>query len=210
MIDYLPTESGVYAIVNVSADGARYVGKAKNIRNRIKTHVHDLDLGLEATNDARLLQTAWSAYGRESFTIEILERVADNENAVPYSIRADNLSLAEHYYINERGEYNADKKIVRSDQVFLVNAFAWREPVDADTVARALTAVPYAYIVGSRILFEHAVLVSAFNETEAKQKARDHSPELRMLDKKLSSVRASLEMIRTHLGAELPDYRETR
>jgi hypothetical protein len=48
--------------------------------------------------------------------------------ATHYHVRPDNLSLAEHFYINERSEYNADKRIVRNEFKSLIDAKAWREP----------------------------------------------------------------------------------
>ena len=54
-IKELPESAGIYAIVN-RTNGRRYVGQAINIRQRIATHVRDLDAGKEQTNNAMLLQ----------------------------------------------------------------------------------------------------------------------------------------------------------
>lgn len=109
----LTIDAGIYAIVHESS-GSRYVGKALNIRSRVRDHIRDLDAGTERTNADMLLQRAWIRYGRDAFVIRVLEKVRDNEKETRYHIRPDNLSLAEHFYINERGEYNKDRRIVRS------------------------------------------------------------------------------------------------
>jgi group I intron endonuclease len=102
-IKELPESAGIYAIVN-RTNGRRYVGQAINIRQRIATHVRDLDAGKEQTNNAMLLQRAWSEFGRDSFAVSVLESVVNNQSETHYQVRPDNLNLAEHYYINEQAE----------------------------------------------------------------------------------------------------------
>lgn len=57
----------------------------------------------------------------------VLEVIIDNSSSTSYHVRPDNLSLAEHFYINERSEYNVDKRIVRDEFKALIEAKAWRE-----------------------------------------------------------------------------------
>jgi hypothetical protein len=45
---------------------------------------------------------------------------------VPYKERPDPLSLAEQWHINEKSEYNPDKRIVKGFQE-LLESKAWRE-----------------------------------------------------------------------------------
>jgi group I intron endonuclease len=126
MFDHIPNVAGIYAIVN-RLNGHRYVGQAKNMNARVRSHVRELDKGTHRTSEKRLLQNAWNEFGREAFEIVVLEIVSDNRGATNYHIRPDNLSLAEHFYINERSEYNADKRIVRDEFKSLIDAKAWRE-----------------------------------------------------------------------------------
>jgi group I intron endonuclease len=78
-IGQLPASAGIYAIVN-RTNGHRYVGQAVNIRERIATHVRDLDAGKERTNADRLLQEAWLQFGRDAFFVRILEEVSNNRS----------------------------------------------------------------------------------------------------------------------------------
>ncbi|PYS90642.1 MAG: hypothetical protein DMF64_14665 [Acidobacteria bacterium] len=126
MFDHIPPVAGIYAIVNM-LNGHRYVGQAKNMNARVRSHVRELDKGTHRTSEKRLLQNAWNEFGREAFEIVVLEIVPDNRAATNYHVHPDNLSLAEHFYINERSEYNADKRIVRDEFKSLIDAKAWRE-----------------------------------------------------------------------------------
>lgn len=119
MFDEVPRAAGIYAIVNI-ANGHRYVGQAKNMNSRVRTHFQKLDKG---THSEGHLQEAWRRYGRDAFKIVVLEVVHSNKATEEYP---DNLSLAEHHYINERGEYNKDKAIVSSQFRSLIEAKAWR------------------------------------------------------------------------------------
>lgn len=127
MFDHIPNVAGIYAIVN-SLNGHRYVGQAKKMNTRVRAHVRDLDRGTHRTSEDRRLQNAWNEFGRAAFEIVVLEIVNDNSAATNYHIRPDNLSLAEHFYINERSEYNVDKRIVRDEFKALIDTRAWREP----------------------------------------------------------------------------------
>lgn len=125
MVESIPPKPGIYAIVN-KLTGERYVGQARNMRQRISNHIQELDRGRHFIKiKRRWLQEAWIKYGKQSFEFLVLEEVEDNRNAASYQIRPDNLSLAEQWYINERSEYNPDKGIVRSQFAHLVESKAW-------------------------------------------------------------------------------------
>lgn len=126
MFDHVPHLPGIYAIVN-KVNGYRYVGQATDMNKRTRDHIRKLEAGTHRTSKKRLLQEAWQKFGSSSFEIVVLEIVADNGNATNYHVRPDNLSLAEHYYINERSEYNVDKRIVRDKWRSLLEAMAWRD-----------------------------------------------------------------------------------
>ena len=96
------------------------------------------------------LQKAWLKFGREAFTIRILEEVPSNLSETHYQVRPDNLNLAEHYHINEKSEYNKDKRIVRDEFVHLIQSKAWREPIDDETRAKLLKVLRWPYLVGKR------------------------------------------------------------
>lgn len=127
MFDHLPKVAGIYAFVN-TLDGHRYVGQAKNINARVRSHIRELEKGTHRTSADRRLQNAWNEFGREAFEIVVLEIVPDNSASTNYHVRPDNLSLAEHFYINERSEYNVDKRIVRDEFKSLIDTKAWRKP----------------------------------------------------------------------------------
>lgn len=129
MFDHISDNAGIYAIVN-TFNGHRYVGQAKNMRKRVRSHLRDLDKGVHRTSEDRRLQNAWNEFGRDAFEIVILETVADNSEVTNYHIRPDNLSLAEHFYINEKSEYNVDKRIVRAEFQELISAKAWRHDTE--------------------------------------------------------------------------------
>lgn len=126
MLDHILNVAGIYAIVNTQ-NGHRYVGQAKNMKARAQSHVRDLDKGVHQTSEDRRLQKAWNEFGREAFEIVVLEIIIDNSSSTNYHTRPDNLSLAEHFYINERSEYNVDKRIVRDEFKTLIQSKAWRE-----------------------------------------------------------------------------------
>lgn len=127
MFDHIPDLAGIYAIVN-TVNGYRYVGQAKKMKTRVRSHVRALDKGTHRTSEDRRLQDAWNEFGRDVFEIMVLEEVFDNSAATNYHVRPDNLSLAEHFYINEQSEYNVDKRIVRDEFKSLLDAKAWRDP----------------------------------------------------------------------------------
>src|SRR5205085_470800 len=68
MFDHIPPVAGIYAIVNM-LNGHRYVGQAKNMNARVRSHVRELDKGTHRTSEKRLLQNAWNEFGREAFCI---------------------------------------------------------------------------------------------------------------------------------------------
>lgn len=124
-----PEGPGIYAIIN-AVTGDRYVGQTKNLRQRAAAHLRDLNRGTHRTNKDQLLQHAWNQFGADAFGFEVLEEVRDNTGmpGFDYHVRPDNLSLAEHYYINQKGEYNVDPRIVRSEYQHLIDEKAWRDP----------------------------------------------------------------------------------
>ena len=126
MLEGIPERSGIYAIIN-HLNGYRYVGQAKNMLTRLRSHLSSLEKGTHRTNSERLLQNAWDEFGRDEFEFVVLEEVEDNSGSTDYHKRPDNLSLAEHYYINLQSEYNADKRIVRSEFHHLIEGKAWRK-----------------------------------------------------------------------------------
>ena len=68
-----PKLMGIYQITNI-VNGKRYIGKSKDIRRRWTIHVQLLRRK-EGTNAK--LQHAWTKYGEDSFTFQILEIVED-------------------------------------------------------------------------------------------------------------------------------------
>ena len=88
-----PKLMGIYQITN-TVNGKKYIGKSKDIRGRWLIHIQLLRR-FEGANAH--LQHAWNMYGEESFTFEILEAVAEEEN----------LSTREKCLVEERNpEYN--------------------------------------------------------------------------------------------------------
>ena len=205
-IGQLPKCAGIYAIVNLTNEH-RYVGQATNIRERIATHVRDLDAGKERTNADMLLQRAWLGFGRGVFVIRILEEVVNNLSETHYNIRPDNLNLAEHYYINERAEYNKDRRIVRDEFLSLIESKAWLDPIDHETRARLLDVARRAYLVGKRKSWEPSAVVLAFNHEDAKTEATNRSEVISALGRNLSTRRLSGEGLLRALESGAQDLR---
>lgn len=82
----LPQTPVIYQIRHL-ASGRVYVGSALNVRNRWKKHRSDLRLG---KHHSIYLQRAWSKYGSDAFTFEIIELVA----------RVEDLASREQYWID--------------------------------------------------------------------------------------------------------------
>jgi len=100
----LPEKPGISAIVN-RANGHRYVGQATIIQQRVRTHVRALNAGMHfPLSSRRWLQDAWTEFGSQSFDFQVLEIVENNKGLHPYHERADNLSLAEQFYIDQQSE----------------------------------------------------------------------------------------------------------
>ncbi len=205
-IHELPTTAGIYAIVNMVGQ-CRYVGQAFNIRRRIADHIRDLDAGREHTNADMLLQRAWNDYGRNAFVVKVLEEVENNRDLVQYEVRPDNLALAEHYYINERGEYNKDHRIVRSTFWHLIAQKAWRQPLDDATLLQIKAVRPRPYLVGKRVTWDHAVIVSALSSDDAKREATVQSAQVAHLGKCLSTKRLGANGILKALQNGAIDHR---
>jgi group I intron endonuclease len=126
MVEHIPDEPGIYAIVN-KVNGDRYVGQAAKMKTRVRAHIRNLEKGTHRTSEDRRLQNAWNEFGHQAFEIVVLEVISDNRGVTVYHVRPDNLSLAEHFYINERSEYNVDKRIVSDKFKALLESKAWRE-----------------------------------------------------------------------------------
>jgi hypothetical protein len=202
----LPNAPGIYAIVNRMNDH-RYVGQALDIRERIATHVRDLDAGKEKTNADMLLQKAWQEFGRDCFVIRILEIVVDNKAETHYHVRPDNLSLAEHFFINERAEYNKDRRIVRDEFLKLIESKAWRLPIDDETRNRLRTVVRWPYLVGKLKEWTPSVVVLAINHEDAKSEATARSPLIAALGRNLSTRRLSSDSVRRAIDGGAVDLR---
>jgi predicted GIY-YIG superfamily endonuclease len=220
-IDGLPRAAGIYAIVN-RTNGHRYVGQAANIHARVKQHLNDLLRGKEATNKGRLLQIAWDQHGRDSFEAVVLELIHDNSRSTNYHERPDNLSLAEHFYINERAEYNADRAIVRGEFRDLIHRKEWRTGLVADnenrenvvveraafgSASRSGTPKVFFYMVAERRTRQHPVLVRAADEREAKRIAIERDSRIRSLGTNISCWRLSAAAADRALGSGAIDLR---
>lgn len=59
---------GVYEIYN-KANGKRYIGSSENLRYRLRNHIRRLRKG---THGNKHLQSAWTKYGEENFTIDVV------------------------------------------------------------------------------------------------------------------------------------------
>jgi hypothetical protein len=206
-VSQLPTCAGIYAIVN-TINGHRYVGQAFNIRERILGHIRDLDAGRERTNAEMILQKAWLEYGRGVFVILVLEVVENNRESTQYDIRPDNLALAEHFYINEKGEYNKDRRIVSDRFKALIEEKAWRLPIDEETKSRLAAASPRAYLVAKRIVWEPAVVVLAFSEKDAKREAAARDEAMKALGGNLSTRRLSADGVARAIADGALDCRD--
>ncbi len=205
-VGHLPTCAGIYSIVN-RINEHRYVGQAVNVPERVATRVRDLDAGKERTNADMLLQRAWLEFGRDAFVIRILEEMRDNRSETHYHVRPDNLNLAEHYYINERAEYNKDRRIVRDQFIDLIESKAWRKPIDAETQAKFLKVQRRPYLVGKRKTWEPSVVVLAFNHEDAKTEATQRSELISALGRNLSTRRLSDASVLRVLGNGACDLR---
>ncbi len=207
-VSEIPTSPGIYAIIN-TATHKRYVGQAKNVQGRIQEHIRDLDLGRERTNAEMRLQKAWTEYGRDALVVTVLEFIDDNSALTHYSVRPDNLALAEHHYINERAEYNVDSRIVSGKFADLVARKAWRVPLTAEEKLRIVTARrSYPYLVAKRGFTASSIIVEAYGEMDAKELARQRSPELQACGKNLSTLRLTPGQVNEHLKAGVPDRRK--
>ena len=185
----MPERSGIYEIVNLKTNN-RYVGQALNLRQRLRDHVRDLDANNEFTNQEGLLQHAWICSGRDAFIFRVLEFVNDNRRDTYYHVRPDNLSLAEHYHINQNkcGDYNKDKRIVAARFNQLIQRKAWLEPIDDETVGLIQSVKPKAFLVGKRGGYACAVIVLGFDEADVKTRAAAIDDNIKRLGVNLASL----------------------
>jgi group I intron endonuclease len=97
----LPKESGIYMITNI-LNKKRYIGSAKNIKNRKNVHACLLRSGKHSNPH---LQASWKKYGEENFIWSVLE-ICDYNNEV--------LKQKEkHYFDLINPEYNIVKDPIR-------------------------------------------------------------------------------------------------
>jgi group I intron endonuclease len=88
--------SGIYSITNI-IDGKSYIGSAKNIKERLKTHKSKLKLGNHINPH---LQYAWNKYGEDSFKFEIMEEAPINELLKAEQVYLDIVKLLPFWYYN--------------------------------------------------------------------------------------------------------------
>jgi group I intron endonuclease len=65
----LSKSSGIYCFEN-TVNGRKYIGKANNIYVRVRNHIACLN---NNSDKSTYLQNAWNRYGKESFSIYVLE-----------------------------------------------------------------------------------------------------------------------------------------
>ena len=82
----MTVKSGIYCIVH-KVSGKRYVGSAKDILERCRTHRHHLN---RRKHHASKLQRAWDKHGPDAFLFKVLERVP----------RLDDLLVREQFWID--------------------------------------------------------------------------------------------------------------
>jgi len=71
--------SGIYCIRNI-VNGKVYIGKSKNIWNRIHGHVSSLRIG-NKKHENSYIQAAWNKYGENNFEYFILEYISWQDEA---------------------------------------------------------------------------------------------------------------------------------
>nr|DAL02943.1 MAG TPA: intron associated endonuclease [Crassvirales sp.] len=100
----LKEKCGIYIITNIN-NGNRYVGSSKNMFNRLRDHIWDLQSNRHINSH---LQNAWNKYGEENFEYGILCICTEEEKLNKEQFFIDKLSP----------EYNLDfdvKHITRSE-----------------------------------------------------------------------------------------------
>lgn len=75
MKSQLPTSAGIYEIRNIT-NGHFYIGSALNFRKRYNNHLCCLR---NNKHDNSHLQRAWSKYGENAFTFEVIQNVEDTK-----------------------------------------------------------------------------------------------------------------------------------
>jgi len=106
--------SGIYCVTNLTT-GKHYIGSSKNIFNRLRCHISQLN---NNTHSNQLLQNDWNKYGATDFIVEVLEEVQGKHKdrlkieakwilkleGYPYGY---NLSVSTHGYRHRKhnGEY---------------------------------------------------------------------------------------------------------
>lgn len=203
----LPESAGIYAIVH-TCSGERYVGRAVNLRTRVRDHFRGLTNGRPESGDKRIFD-AWQKYGEAAFHVEILEHIDDNERKTHYHTRPHNLALAEQYYVRQRAELSLYLELVARKWDDLIKTFAWRQEMDEQALQAIDSASPTrSYRVGKRVTQEHAIIVSAFDEQDAKRRTKTLSKELNALGGNLSAKRLTIAEVASAILAGVPDNRQ--
>lgn len=90
----IPKVRGIYCIKNILTDTV-YYGQASNIRKRLNRHIRELTTN---EHDNIFLQNAWNKYGKDNFTLGVVEIVEDTQL---------NLTILEKkYYDSTDNRYN--------------------------------------------------------------------------------------------------------
>ncbi len=85
---------GIYQFRQLST-GRKYIGRARDFSRREKRHRRELSIG---THHNRCFQSAWSEYGSEDFTFEILEVICDESK----------LEIKEQWYLDNNIAWGFD------------------------------------------------------------------------------------------------------
>lgn len=99
---------GIYKIYNVKTNKT-YIGKAKNIPDRFKQHIHHLE---EKTHHNPALQKEYAKYGITSFLFSIIE-VVEDENMLVEIEKAyiNNIENNSAYNLTDKFIVNKKKRI---------------------------------------------------------------------------------------------------
>lgn len=84
----LKEKCGIYIITNIN-NGNRYVGSSKNMFNRLRDHIWDLQSNRHINSH---LQNAWNKYGEENFEYGILCICTEEEKLNKEQFFIDKLS----------------------------------------------------------------------------------------------------------------------
>jgi group I intron endonuclease len=118
---------GVYRIRN-KLSGKSYVGSSRNIAQRWRQHRHTLNAG---TSSCPRLQAAWTKYGADAFSFEIIEIVRDDQMR----------GAREQYWLDELGTfergYNASPTVQVSE--YMPRPPEWGRAISAAKLGKKIT-----------------------------------------------------------------------